>query len=104
MIKDSFDKAQTLVYNISSMASLFCNASESQQNGTLKWIRRFGNRTYYLSVDNIHIQSTNNGQQLDIYNLTLSDAEYYACGILNNTFFTSLSEYSLIINGISLKC
>ena len=103
MIKDSFDKAQTLVYNISSMASLFCNASESQHNGTIKWIRRFGNQTYYLSEDNIHIQYTDNEKQLNIHNLTPFDAEYYACGILNNSLYTSLSDFFLIIRGILLK-
>ena len=85
------------------MASLFCNSSVSQQNGTIKWIRRFGNQTYYLSEDNIHIQYTDNEKQLNIHNLTPFDAEYYACGILNNSLYTSLSDFFLIIRGILLK-
>ena len=94
-IEGRFKNTDIVIGEIYNDISFVCNFVSSKK--TFSWIvSSDGSQLNSLESDNRTI-ITNNGQQLTIHNLTLSDQQYYAC--LDGSNF--VGTFRLIVRSIS---
>ena len=79
---------------------MYCNYSGNQP---ITWIKSVDKKIVYVIQNDARTIISNNGLQLTISNLFLSDQQYYACGYTNNAVLVALNQYFLFIRGILLK-
>ena len=80
-----------------STISLSCSSSAFGSNETIEWKKISAKILTYLTENNSHYAFTNNGQQLNIINLTIADQGFYSCRVMRNNTFEIISEYNLIV-------
>ena len=66
-------------------------------NETILWRKIDKQLMFYLSENVSLFYFANNGLQLNLVNATLDFQGYFACGYMNNTQFTAISEYNVFV-------
>jgi hypothetical protein len=96
-----FQNAPTLIADLSKPYSIFCNASSFGSNQQVTWIQsinKLPNETF-ITPSNSRISFSDNGQQINILNVYLSDQQYYACGIIQGSKFVVVNSYYMFVKG-----
>ena len=93
-----FKNSQFLIGDVLNPFSILCNGTNSSSQ-QITWISSY-NKTQIITVqNNSRISFINNGLTLSFANLTLSDEQYYSCGILKNNTFTAINSFFLYVRG-----
>jgi hypothetical protein len=94
--KAPFANSITIIGNFRQQISIFCNTSAYGSSPLVIWLQSIDKMNIIQVQNDSRITYSQNGQQLNFGNLSLSDQQYYACGVLT-TKLTIVEQYFLFV-------
>ena len=88
-----------MIGDVFAQFSIFCNTTAYGSNNNITWLKSLNKVNIYVLQNDSRILIINNGQKVEFTNLSLSDQQYYACGVTINNKLVVVNQYFLYVRG-----